>query len=54
MSKFAVALKVKKRKWIRTSTEATRSTVPVPEAVIVAPMPTLASEKPNASTSTEA
>ena len=52
MSKFAVALKEKKRMWILTSTEATSSTVPVPWALSVALMPTLASEKPNALTST--
>ena len=51
---FAVALKEKKRMWIFTSTEATSSTVPVPCAVIVALMPTLASEKPNALTLTDA
>ena len=54
MSKFAVALNEKKRKLMSTSTEATRSTVPVPAAWIVALMPTLASENPNAFTLTEA
>ena len=52
MSKFAVALNEKKRMWMSTSTEATRSTVPVPAAWIVALIPAPAIEKPKASTST--